>query len=185
MASRQVKQIWFFLTEDDEAAIADTLLERLPSVKFIDEWRWEQVDVPPVRPSPLDCDRMIGLWATDIVAAVAGVARENGTVDGPDIGAIVQWQRCQRLGNALRYGRWAAAYESSDKPVAAFVRALWRVMDDCTTNKLVRTSGDLANPNRSERRFRIGEKARDLASRGEILLKADQLTLVPEETSAQ
>jgi hypothetical protein len=183
MAGRQVKQIWFFLTEDDEVAIAETLRERLPSVKLIDEWRWERVDVPPVRESPLDCDRVIGIWASDIAESVTGVARANGGIDGPAIAAIVQWQRCRRAGNTLRYGRWAASYEPSDKPVAAFVRSLWRIMESSTTNELTRTSGDLTNSNRAERRFRIGGQARELASRGEILLTADALTLIPEDSA--
>ena len=46
-------------------------------------------------------------------------------------------------------------------------------------NRLVRTSGDLTT-DRTERRFRIGEEACARASRGEITLVADRLTLVPE-----
>jgi hypothetical protein len=180
VAGRQTRQILFFLTQEDELAVAEKVVERLPAVKFIDEWHWEEVDSPPVRDSLLQCDRMVGIWPSHIVHSIHGVARQNGTIDGPDLGVIVQWRRCWQVGNDLKAGRWAIRSDPSDKAVAGFLRTLWAVMEESTGNRLIRTSGDLTTGDRVERRFRVGKEASSRASRGEITLVADRLTLAPE-----
>ena len=179
MAERRTRQILFFLTREDEQAVAAKVVDRLPAVRFIDEWHWEDVDSPPVRASLLECDRMVEMWPSDIVPSIRGVARQNGTIDGPDLDAIVQWRRCWQVGNELKAGRWAIKSDPTDKAIARFLRTLWAVMEESTDNRLVRTSGDLTT-DRTERRFRIGEEACARASRGEITLVADRLTLAPE-----
>lgn len=173
------KQIPIFLTEDDEAAIAALVVERLPGVRFLDQWHWERPDSPPVRSSPLEAGLIVGIWASDITSSITGTLRADGvTVDGPREDAIVQWIRCKRDGDLLKAGRWAARYDPSDKRVAAYVRTLWRLMTGFTVNTLTRISGDDGR-DRTETRFRAGPDAYRLAAAGEIVLAADALRLAP------
>ncbi|MEU5720502.1 hypothetical protein ABZ783_01560 [Micromonospora sp. NPDC047738] len=180
MANRRKKHTRFFLTPEDEVTIAARVAERFPAVRLVDDWRWEDVESPPVRRSPLDCGPMIGIWNSELADTLTGVRRQNGKIDAPDISAKILWYRCDRVGDALEAGHWAVVYDPSDKAVAEFVRALWRVLEGATTNKLMRVSGDLRGEDGSERRFRAGEAAYRMAAHGEISLVANQLVLAPE-----
>jgi hypothetical protein len=126
---------------------------------------------------------MIGIWGSHLVASLTGVVRGNGTIDGPDTGAVVQWRRSDIVGGALHHGRWAVAYDSDDTDAAAYARALWRVVKDHTSNRLVRTSGDLST-DRTERRFWMGRDAEARARKGDLSLVADSLVLAPEPDRA-
>lgn len=173
-------QISFFMSERDEVAIAEAVVLALPEVRLVDDWSWEAVDCPPIRDSPLDCKRAIGIWHSGIMPKLAGVARANGTIDAPSGGPVVQWLRCRRVNDDLQHGRWAAIYDSENQEVVKYVRALWRVLRNETTDRLKRTSAVNGPDFPSERRFRVGWDAFESAKRGEFALKADALTLAPE-----
>ncbi len=173
-------QISFFMTSRDELAIAEAVARALPQVRLLDDWAWESVNLPPVRPSPLDCGRAIGIWHSGVRPEIEGVARGNGVIDGPASGAIVQWLRCRLVEGVLKHGRWAATFDPTDEENAAFVRTLWNVLRAETTNRLRRISDLDGQEVSEERRFRIGADALDGARRGLFLLKADALVLAPE-----
>jgi hypothetical protein len=178
--SQRKQQILFFLMPSDEIEIATEVVKRIPEVKLVDEWRWEDPAQPPVRESPADSGGAIGLWHSGIAPTLTGTRRSNGTVDGPLLGPVVQWLRCRQSDGRLNSGRWAAAYDPTDKQTAAYVRTLWQIMTDATRNDLRRVSGDLTVGSTEERRFRVGRAAYQSALDSAVTLVANQLILAPE-----
>lgn len=183
--SQRKQQILFFLLPADEAEIAAEIVRRIPEVRLVDDWRWDDPARPPVRESVAECDGAIGLWHSGIAPTLTGARRSNGTVDGPIVGPAVQWLRCRRTKEKLIAGRWAASYDLADKPTAAYVRELWRIMRGATRNDLQRISGDQTSGSVEERRFQVGNAAYQSALDSNIVLVANQLVLAPERQSGK
>ncbi|HZC25994.1 MAG TPA: hypothetical protein VE287_03155, partial [Actinopolymorphaceae bacterium] len=60
------KRIELLLLPDDEHALGTAIQERFPAVQFVDNRAWESPEVPPVRASILDCDRVAAIWNPEI-----------------------------------------------------------------------------------------------------------------------
>jgi hypothetical protein len=180
IATPRMKEVGVLLLPDDEQEVVRAVLREFPQVVFLDERRWEDPDVPPVRASVVDCGRIAGIWNREIYPRIRGHRRASGTVDGPEA-EVVQWLRSlERSPGTLHHGRWAYSIPASADPaMLGFVDRIWRILFKLTTNRMRRASA--RNPNAAERDFRVGAEAFRRAADGSLTLAADALRLAPEE----
>jgi len=179
-----VKRSELLLLPGDESELAGAIQMQFPSVRFIDNRGWESIDSYPSHESILECSRTAAIWSPDISPVLPVSVRENGAIDGPQTGPVVQWLRSfiDHDGN-LQAGRWAASGDpEKDGEMIAFAQSIWKLLMRQTTNKL-RRGGSLGfppQPNVAERQFRVGRRALEAALSGEIVLASNQMRLLPE-----
>jgi len=179
-----VKRSELLLLPGDELELADAIQMQFPSVRFLDNRGWRSIDSYPSHGSIMDCSRTAAVWNPDISPILPVSVRENGIIDGPQTGPVVQWLRSfiDHDGN-LQAGRWAASSDSEDGgEMITFAQSIWRLLMRQTTNKL-RRGGSLslpAQPNVAEKQFRVGRRALEAALNGEIVLASSQMRLLPE-----
>lgn len=149
-------------------------------------------DGTPVAPSISSCGRRVSIWPSSIYPVLPTTRRGDGKLLGPLVGPVVSWQRSwedrayRRPGDeapVLQYGRWDASFGVSEsQEMIRFVDGIWRILKKNASNKLVRVPPRRAseNPWVPERRIWVGLKAMDRAIRGELILNADALRLIPE-----
>jgi hypothetical protein len=176
-----IRQIEVLLLPADEERLAGAIQESYPGTVFVDERRWESADVPPAYRSVRDCGTDVAIWNPALAPVLPTSRRANGIIDGPQVGPVVQWIRSHldRHGR-LQSGRWAAS--TSDPDMIAFAKAIWKLLNAQTTNKL-RVAGAVEFPpvlGRSERIFRVGREALEAARSGDLELATNRLRLVPE-----
>lgn len=174
------RQTAIFLLPEDEQAILDAILRDIAGAVVIDS-QWESVNTPPVRDRIADAGRIIGIWNRAARPMLSGHVRTNGRVETPYSDYVVEWQRSRpAAAGVLERGRWFTSPTVSDVPeMTDFVRAVWRVLNRITTNRLRRASA--IDPQTPERRFRIGPAAYLAAKQGRLVLAADALRLAPED----
>jgi len=185
--SQFVKHSELLLLPEDELELAGAIQALFPAVRFVDNRRWEAVDSPPSHSSILECSRTAAIWNPDIFPKLPTSVRENGVIDGPQAGPVVQWLRSfiDHNGN-LQAGRWAASNDAeTEGEMVAFAQSIWKLLMKQTTNKL-RRGGSLGfppQPNIAERQFRVGRRALQAALNGEIVLASNQMRLLPEQSA--
>jgi hypothetical protein len=170
----------FFLLPEDEQAILDTILREIPRAVVIDS-RWESVNRPPIRDRIADAGPILGIWNRSARSRQAGSVRTDGRVENPYSDYIVERPRSQSsTAGVLERGRWFTSLTVAGAPeMAAFVGALWRLLNRMTTNRLRRASA--VDPHTPERRFRVGPAAYRAARHRQLVLTADALRLTPED----
>lgn len=170
----------FFHLPEDEQAILDAIRRDVPDAVIIDS-QWESVNAPPVLGRIADAGRIIGIWNRAACPILTGRVRTNGRVETPDSDYVVEWQRSRpAAAGVLERGRWFTSRTVSDVPeMTDFVRAVWRVLNRMTTNRLRRASA--VDPQTPERRFRVGQAAYLAAKQRQLVLAADALRLAPED----
>jgi hypothetical protein len=168
-----------FLLPEDEQAIHDAILRDVPGAVVIDSL-WGSVNTPPVRDRIADAGWRIGIWNRAARPMLSGRVRTDGRVETPYSDYIVEWQRSLAGAGVLEQGRWFTSLTVSDVAERAdFVRAVWRVLNRMTTNRLRRASAP--DPQTPERSFRVGPAAFLAAQQGRLVLAADALRLAPED----
>jgi len=178
------KRIEVLLLPVDEKRIEQAILDQFPGVKLLDNGEWSSVSEPPVRSSITKCGKFAAIWNPKVMPALTPTVRANGVIDGPQVGPVVQWIRCQaRTPNILDAGRWAASNDTDHEPeMVGFVQAVWKILMRQTTNKLVRAGSLDFPPQRNviERGFRVGPEALRRAQSGELVLASNSMRLLPE-----
>lgn len=179
MGVARERDVQLLLLPEDELALTEAILREFPQVAFVDEVKWADPEIPPVRGSILECGRIAGIWNRGVYPQIRGRRRANGRVDGPEQ-ETVQWVRSQvRNPGVLHSGRWAYSLpESAEPAMVEFVDRIWRILFKVTTNRMRRASAH--DPNTPERGFRVGVNAFLQSSDGDLVLAANALRLAPE-----
>lgn len=179
-----IKKVELLLLPEDEVDLAAAIRAQFPRVLFVDNRRWSRLDVPPAYDSIADCGRIAAIWNRAISPTLPAVVRDNGVIDGPQTGPVVQWLRSYVDEDAiLQAGRWAASNDpASDGPMIEFVKEIWKILTKKTTNKLRRAGaiGGPVTPSVSERQFRVGRRALDAVAQGKLILASNRMRLIPE-----
>jgi hypothetical protein len=180
MSRMRPRETGIFLMPEDEQAIVDAILRDVPGAVVIDS-QWESANTPPVCHRMDDAGRTVGIWNRAARPMLSGRVRTNGRVETPHSDYIIEWQRSRlAVAGLLERGRWFTSLTVSDVPeMADFVRAVWRILNRMTTNRLRRASA--VDPQTPERRFRIGPAAYLAGKQGQLVLAADALRLAPED----
>jgi hypothetical protein len=186
VGKERTKSVELLLTVEDELEVERALLDAYPSVVFVDQLAWVDPNSPPARSSIAECSDDVTIWNTAIHPTIAGSRRDNGVVDGPEVGPVIQWLRCWLdSSGVLQAGRWAASFNTDNTDMTRFVAEIWRIVLKKTTNKLVR-AGAIDGPvyrNVAERHFHVGQHAMALATSGVITLASNRMRLLPEHAA--
>jgi hypothetical protein len=178
-----IKRTEVLLLPSDETLIEDALRKTYPRVCFIDQSAWERVEIPPVRGSIQDCGENAAIWNPDVAPEIWGTARQNGRVDGPQVGPVIQWLRSRCRNGRLEAGSWAVSVDPRRNPeMEAFAKDAWKILQGLTSNKLV-SGGSFSRAvmiGRPVRSFRVGPAALSAAQGGKLELASNQARLLPE-----
>jgi hypothetical protein len=121
------KRAHFFMTPDDEREFSRRLRQELAGVRFIDGARTE---------SPLEISSL-----EQASGGQAWIARPGGTaVSWKELLPMIQFLRSGRRAGevgVLFPGRLAIELAPGDTATADFVKAVWAVLKDCATNRLM------------------------------------------------
>jgi hypothetical protein len=190
----RTQTVSLLLVPEDEEAISRVVQDKYPGVKFLDYGGWVDPDVPPVAASISSCGRRVSIWPSSIYPVLPTTRRGDGKLLGPLVGPVVSWQRSwedpafRKPGDeapVLQYGRWDASFGASEQQeMTQFVDGIWRILKKATSNKLLRVPPRRQdeNPWVPERQIWVGSRAMDMAIRGELILNADALRLIPESS---
>ncbi|MFK0250068.1 hypothetical protein ACIQUM_35665 [Amycolatopsis azurea] len=184
MADLHKKSTEILLLPADELLICEQIKIEFPDVEFVDERAWKSPTDPPIRNTVLECSLTATIWPTKIYPELSTSVRENGVIDGPQVGQVIQWLRSAvDSAGTLRSGRWAASNSiSRDPDMVSLVKDLWKLLYRLTDNKLIRVPrvAGTASVGVPERRCRIGPHALSAAREGQVALAMSSLILVPE-----
>jgi hypothetical protein len=150
-----------FLLPEDEQALAESIVDAVPSARFVDLQRWKQGD------------RMEGRNPRDVTDAVAQIWDRNLFADVP-IG--IQWMLAPAIKDGvLKDGRLAVDYDPMERPgLDNFVKEVWRRLNRCTAAIALEWPNGVV-----ERKFRIGPSAKAVVLSGELALAQGALHLRP------
>lgn len=151
-----IKRALYFFRRQDEEELSLALVERFPSIKFVDGQRWP-TSVPPLAEGIHLCtDSYVYFWPSDLVPELPSLllppARQiSGLLyQGPTAGSVLQFQRCREKGGELDMGQLAVAIEDPQSPLAKFFLQLIEFMRKryaCRLDCYSSTSGTMLNEN--------------------------------------
>ena len=150
------KRLLYFFRQQDEEELSDWLLERFPSLKFIDGDRWPTSEPPLAGGIHLCSNPYVFFWPSELVhrlpSLVLPLARQlNGMLfQGPTAGPVLQFQRCRERNDELDMGQLAVTVEDHDDPVGAqflSVIALMKRRYACRLDVYSVTTGGKLNEN--------------------------------------
>ncbi|MDP3857568.1 MAG: hypothetical protein Q8Q73_07390 [Stagnimonas sp.] len=123
----------FFFLEEDEVALSASLAGVLPSLRFLDDNRWES-DAPVWRDTIEDCrSRFVFLWDSAKLTHLP-TAMVSGKLQGPSSGVVIQFMRSKVVDGALLSGQMGVSY--SEPWVGTFWRTVLREAKRLSAAKL-------------------------------------------------
>ena len=184
------RTIQLILCPEEEAQIAAAILSEFEGVRLLDGRSWADPLMPPVE-RRIDCCGPVALIWPSLITPELPVAIVAGVVRGPQVGPVIQWVRSRQAYSddsqlsvpIIRSGRWASSL--ADIPPAGmkeFSDSLWKFLKDRSSNKLVRAApdGHPSAPVVRERAIWVGSATLEKARKGELLLGADRMQVLPE-----
>lgn len=172
------------LLERDEDELFRDVCMRISGIELVDNDAWLSADGVPTRTAPIGAGKHLALWWPHLQRELRPEFLSGGRIVGRQAGrGVVQWIRSTMIrGSILMAGRWAVSYEPEDVPMKDFVTALWDVLYDDTTNRLVQ-GGEIGRPTlvgRPVRDFRVGSEALTACRNGSVEFADLRMRLVPE-----
>ena len=124
------------MTERDEERFSGELVAADPSIRFVDGQRWPSTD-PPTAPSINSAaSSEVFIWSPTVAPVLPYMRRADGVVEGPASGPVIQFARSAWREGELRSGRIAAGWNTDDLEIGRFVRIVWKVMKQVTSDDL-------------------------------------------------
>jgi len=121
------KQLQVWLTRCDEGVVSKLLREKISPITFLDDNVWKTG--PAIRQDLPSCQsRFIYLWQPGLAETLPTRLRNDGQVEGPTSGVVVQYLRSELHGSTLESGRFAAGSQNPTAAYRAFVALVWRVL---------------------------------------------------------
>ena len=177
------KRVDVVLLPEEELSIELAIRESFPEVLFIDQRQWTDEAVPPSRHSILDCGHLAAIWNPALAPNLRGLARRNGTIDGPDVGPAIQWIRSVQKPGIVEAGSLAMNNDPETEPdLVAFAKKCLSILRSKTTNDIIAGGwiDEEPVPGPRVRTIRVGKVAFAAAVRGELELVHGRLRLIPQ-----
>lgn len=75
------------------------------------------------------------IWNKDITPIIPTITRNDGRIQGPASGVVIQFERCRiDSSNNLLSGRIAVGYNSGDEGFGNFVNNVWKILRNFACN---------------------------------------------------
>lgn len=124
-----------FLTKVDEETFSNQLREKYPSIKFVDDNRWDTPE-PVLRHSIAECESNYAfLWPSDIFEELPFVAHGD-KFDGPQSGVVMQLMRSRRIENSLLSGQLGVGFFENDIKMMEWSRSVINILRRLNVAKL-------------------------------------------------
>ena len=125
----------FFLTKVDEDTFSKQLREKYPSIKFVDDSRWETPE-PVLRDSIAECESSYAfLWPSDIFEELP-VDAYNNEFEGPQTGFVMQFMRSRSIDNCLLSGQIGGSFFENDIKMKEWARSVINILRRSNVAKL-------------------------------------------------
>ena len=161
------KQLQLFLNHNDEVKFTFLLKKMMPDLCILNDNVWRIK--PDVRDRIEDCSSGRVYLFKGLIDKLPILKRENGDMEGPISGCVVQVLRPFLKEDVVYSGRIAADFDDDDKAMKNFVSSVWK----CT--KSLGTIGVLTQDKTINKNYLIGESLSD-AIRSNSLHIADRAT---------
>lgn len=131
--STRKRQLQTFLIEEDERDFSHLLCRMYPDVVFLDDNVWD--GGPHSVTSIEKCiSTYCYIWNKAIFPELPIFVREDGRLEGPASGVVIQFQRSRidEEGDLLS-GRIAVGYDTSGEEFCSFVDGVWKILKKVST----------------------------------------------------
>jgi hypothetical protein len=118
----------------------------------VDGQRWSTTSPPFVTSIGAAASDVIYLWSPRVVSVLPFNRRQDGTVQGPTSGVVIQLERSRFVAHELRSGSLSVGFAANDPTMEQFVNQVWKVLRQQTSDRIETLAGD-RHP------YRIGQDA--------------------------
>lgn len=136
MSDYQTKYSPLFLASTDESYLEKRLRSEVPEIAFVDGSTWK-TQTPPEREDLRSCQSsIVFLWDKSACRELPFMVRNDGTVQGPTSGVVIQYFRSVEKDGVLLSGDIGIGYKKNDQAMAAFVKKVWRILKEMNAGAL-------------------------------------------------